>query len=97
MEVSGEEIELLNMHSKYQVNNTLRLEDFVVDLAIMGCKYRWKITREEQERLEEANITDDERVQGEEEAARSRQTFNSLTKTVNLNKRRFTDIRETKR
>ena len=38
--VDSNEIELLNMHYKYQVNNTLKLEDFELDLAIMGCKYR---------------------------------------------------------
>ena len=57
LEVSSDKIELLNMHSKYQVNSTLKLEDFEVDLAIMGCKYRWEVTREEEERLEEEEET----------------------------------------
>ena len=65
LQVTSEEIELLNMHPKYQVNNTLKLEDFEVDLAIMGCKYRWEVTREEEERLEEeeeAKITVQRRI-----------------------------------
>ena len=82
LKVNSDKIELLNMHSKYQVNNTLKLEDFEVDLAIMGCKYRWEVTREEEEKLEEeeeAKISDEDRLQGDEEAARSRQTFVPVT------------------
>ena len=42
---------------------------------------------------EESQITPEERKQGEEEEARSRQTYDPQNKSVNLNKRRVTDMR----
>ena len=63
----------------------------------MACKYRWEIGRIEEEKLEdeeELMISDEDRLAGYEEAAKSRSTFDPIRKKMSLANRRVNNLKE---
>ena len=94
------ELKVLSLNPKFQVNDKLTSEALEIELGVLGCKTRWELKRKEDKKLsdeEEAEITPEDRRKGDEQAAESRQTFDPQKMTVNLNKRRATDVRGNKK
>ena len=95
--MSSDELECIRLQPNFQVTGDLKEEDMETELGIMGSKYRWEVSREEEERLsdeDERLITKEDRARGEEEEARSRSIFDPVKKTFSLANRRATDLRE---
>ena len=98
--LSDNEIKVLSLNPKFQVINKLTSEEFEIELGVLGCKTRWEQRRKEEEKLDEedeANITPEDRMRGDQQAADSRQTFDPQKMSVNLNKKRATDVKGNKK
>ena len=90
------EIKLLEKTPKYQVLDALMEEEFEVELEILGTKLRWSIQKDIDESLEEDEVVEDLTAQEEDNIriieASTRQVYDRDTDTVDLSKRRTTDL-----
>ena len=66
-------------------------------MGVMGFKLQWELRKKKSEELDRTTketITPEDRQKEEDQAASARQTYDTTNRTVNLNKKRVTDIKE---
>ena len=98
--LSNEEKSVLRMHPKFCVMETLKEGAMNFEIELANAKLRIQLHKENDEKLddtEEIELTQEEKDTIEEEEAKSRQTFDPLTKTFDDRRRRVTDLAECNR
>ena len=97
LELKDNEKSILRMHPTFSIIETLKEGAINFEQELSSAKLRMQISKEiEKEESEEATTAKSEE-QEEEEDAKSRLTFEPLTKTYNDRKRRATDLEECSR
>ena len=94
-EINSEEKSFLELPPKYSIYKKLGIEDFEVAFEICNTKIRYDVKRNGDEELDtQEEVSEEEKEKFEEIEAETRQVYDPLRKTVNLNNRRVTDLKE---
>ena len=98
--LSNEEKSILTMHPKFCVMDALEEGAIEFEIELANAKLRIQLQKEIEEKLEdgeEIELSQEEKDTIEEEEAKSRLTFDPLTKTYDDRRRRVTDLQECSR
>ena len=97
LELANNEKSILRMHPTFSIIETLKEGAINFEQELSNAKLRMQLNKElEKEESDEARTAKSEE-QEEEDDAKSRLTFEPLTKTYNDRKRRATDLEECSR
>ena len=98
IELDEDELEVLGLPPDFTVYSRLKEEEFMVETEMAMTKLRWEKRKLLEEQIDgEIEISDIEKEAMEISEAKSRSIFDPIEKTLDLRKRRVTDLKENSR
>ena len=99
VKLDEEELLVLKLPPDFAIPANLSEEDFIHEEEMAIAKFRWEKKKQLEEDLGEENVsvTEEEKEEINIVEAKSRQIFDPINKTLDLRKRRVTDLKENSR